>query len=254
MSVEKQFLRMGARVKVGVPSHWQRKKIAIDVRRDKEGEYFDVRCAEGMNPEVVDVRPELRHLVLMVRDGREKNKYLCGHDERHWFAAAVPGESVRSVKTAIEALRPTEVPRSKQVIRQGEWFFVPASSVPEIDGFVTRILRNEPLSRGGGSKPHVCEEMIRYGGTTVMVGLHHPTGISLEAYERLYEAAATGTRQARARFDHQRWTRMVRDAEVYVRGKVRHSDHATVNLMGWHRVYMNTERFAPHSVDIVFLD
>jgi hypothetical protein len=31
------------------------------------------------------------------------------------------------------------------------------------------IHRNEPLSRGAGSKPHVCEEMMRRGGETVMV-------------------------------------------------------------------------------------
>jgi len=58
--------------------------------KDKDGEYFDIRCQEGPEPEVADVRPRSRHLLLMIRDGRDKLKYLCGHDERHWFAAAVP--------------------------------------------------------------------------------------------------------------------------------------------------------------------
>jgi hypothetical protein len=50
------------------------------------------------------------------------------------------------------------------------------------------------------------------------------------------------------------WRRMVRDAEVYARGKVRHPDHKTVFLSGWHRVYMNRERFARHAAQIAFLD
>ena len=36
----------------------------------------------------------------------EKNKFLCGHDERHWFVAAVPGRSVATVRSAMEALKP----------------------------------------------------------------------------------------------------------------------------------------------------
>jgi hypothetical protein len=39
-----------------------------------------------------------------------------------------------------------------------------------------------------------------------------------------------------------------------VRGKVRHPDHRTICLDGWHRVYMNRERFAPHVKQIAFLD
>ena len=34
---------------------------------------------------------------------------------------------------------------------------------------------------------------------------------------------------------------MRRNAGVYVRGKVRHADHKTIVLHGWHRVLMNTE-------------
>ena len=31
------------------------------------------------------------------------------------------------------------------------------------------------------------------------------------------------------------------DAVVYVRGRIRHDDHATVLLRDWHRVYLNSE-------------
>jgi hypothetical protein len=42
------------------------------------------------------------------------------------------------------------------------------------------------------------------------------------------------------------------DAEVYARGEVRHRDHKTIDLVGWHRVYMNRERFARHAQQIAF--
>jgi hypothetical protein len=51
-----------------------------------------------------------------------------------------------------------------------------------------------------------------------------------------------------------RWRRMVRHAQVYVRGAVRHRDHKIIYLDGWHRVYMNRERFARHARQIAFLD
>jgi hypothetical protein len=63
------------------------------------GEFFDVRFTGGGRPvelEVVDVDRNDRHLLLLVRDGEEKSKFLCGHDERHWFVAAVP-EDARGV-------------------------------------------------------------------------------------------------------------------------------------------------------------
>ena len=33
----------------------------------------------------------------------------------------------------------------------------------------------------------------------------------------------------------------VRNPEVFVRGHVRHADHATIVLHGWHRVHLNSE-------------
>jgi hypothetical protein len=50
------------------------------------------------------------------------------------------------------------------------------------------------------------------------------------------------------------WRSMTRDAEVYVRGEVRHRDHKTIDLDGWHRVYMHRERLARHAPQIAFLD
>ena len=238
----RHFSRMGARLKIQGPSARQGEKVQIDVGRDRDGEFFDVRCQDGVTPEILDVQPVSRHLLLMVRDGDAKNKFLLGHDERHWFAAAVPGDGVRNVRTAIASLRPVEVEGGK-AIRQGEWFFVPA---PGAEDRARVIHRNEPLSRGAGSKPHICEELMRRFGVTVMVASEYPNGITEPEYNRLIDTDPAARRM--------HWSRMVRDAQVYARGSVRHRDHKTIHLDGWHRVYMNRERFATHARQIAFLD
>ncbi len=240
--LRRHFARMGARVVVRGPAQRQGMKIAIDVGKDRSGELFDIRCVEDAAFEVLDVQPRSRHMVLMTRDGGEKHKYLLGRDERHWFAAAVPGEGVRDVRTAIENLRPKEI-EGRAAIRQGEWFFVADRGVDDKDAV---IHYNEPLSRGAGSKPHICEQVMRRGGESVMVSTRYPSGVSLEYYQYLI---ASDRRSAKMR-----WIAMTLNAEVYARGEVRHRDHKTIDLNGWHRVYMNRERFAKHAVGIVFLD
>jgi hypothetical protein len=250
--VEKAFGRMGARIKFEPAGRWQRQDFSIDIQRDRDGEFFEVRQKAGLPPEVIQVSPEQRHLVLMVRegrDGRDKNKFLCGHDERHWFVAAVPEHAtgnnigIRNVETAMAALRPEEAKADRGTIRQGEWFFTPVSNLDESSGI---IVRNEPLSRGAGSKPHLCQEILRRGGTPVMVHRHiSPDGMTIPEYEKYIkqhpEASATNF-----------WTRMVRNAEVFARGWVRHSDHRTIHLDGWHQVHMSRERFATHGRAVAF--
>lgn len=238
-----QFSRIGARVKIRPLFH--RPGALINVLRDRDGEYFDLqRSAPDLPMEVIDIRPNIRHLVLMVRDGRDKNKFLCGHDERHWFTAAVPGESVRNVKTAMEALKPATVGAS--FTRQGEWFFVPRD-LPVMPSMLNPVLRNEPLSRGSGSKPHMCEELIRIGGTQVYVNRQYgPTGLTENEYQTLIASTPEAAKVS--------WQGMVRDPEVYVRGHVRHSDHKTVRLDDWCRVFMNNERLARHAAQVAFLD
>lgn len=75
-------------------------------------------------------------LLLLVRDGAEKSKFLFGHDERHWFVAAIPesARGVSGVATAMGALQPDAVRgavrrakpkdpfrrKNKAFIRQGE--------------------------------------------------------------------------------------------------------------------------------------
>ncbi len=51
-----------------------------------------------------------------------------------------------------------------------------------------------------------------------------------------------------------RWRTMRRNPGVYVRGRIRHPDHATVTLHGWHRVVMNTEGQSRAMQHVAFLD
>ncbi len=79
-----------------------------------------------------------------------------------------------------------------------------------------------------------------------MVSARYPTGISPFDYYQLVAADPEAGRVP--------WRRMTRDAVVHVRGSVRHPDHKTIRLDGWHRVYLNRERFARHAPQIAFLD
>jgi hypothetical protein len=256
-TLERRFAAVGARVKVA-DGPW-RGEPRIDVRTDARGEYFDVGFTlgeRGVDLEVVDAQPRDRHLLLLARVGEEKSKFLCGHDERHWFVAAVPeaARGVSGVATAKAALQPQAVRmlvertrpkdpfrrRNAAYVRQGEWFFVPAAGIDPPKAFV---LRDEPLTRGRG-KAHVMQFAYRRGGDVVYVNRRHPAGISEVRFARLTpEQRRSGG-----------WARMVRDPEVYAKGAVRHPDHATIHLADWHRVLMNTEQGARAMRHVAFID
>ena len=202
--LERRFAEMGARVSLG-ERPW-RGRPRIDVRADAQGEVFTIdfngRGTE-IEVEVVDVQPRDRHLLLLVRDGGEKSKFLCGHDERHWFVAAVPetARGVTGVTTAKLALQPEAVHdrltgvrpkdrlrrRNAAFVRQGEWFFVPTVLWPE--PLAAHVLRDEPLTRGRG-KAHMLQFAFRRGGNVVWVNRSHPTGIGEAAYRRAQRRGA----------------------------------------------------------------
>ncbi len=262
-----KFERIGARVKMADrPSRRSRVPmgtVSLDVRADGHGEFFEVVAPQGdASPEVavLDVQPSDRHLLLLVREGREKHKFLCGHDERHWFVAAVPESApVGTVRQAKEALKPLAVRlaqanqglgvkarnRRKNAAyqRQGEWFFLPEPGF-EVDN--TLVLRNEPLRRDNGGKPHWCESCYRTGGETVYVCSRLSDAVTPDVYRSIL----AGNPRARS----WNWQVMRRNPGVYVRGAVRHADHKTIVLHGWHRVLMNTEGESKALRNVAFLD
>jgi hypothetical protein len=130
--------------------------------------------------------------------------------------------------------------RTAAFVRQGEWFFIPR---PQFRMDARLALRNEPIRRGAG-KPHLCQFLCRFGGDKVYVHERYPNGLTERQFRMLS--------QQEQRSGH--WRTMVRDARVYVRGKVRHPDHATIELPCWHEVVVNTETQARAMRNVAFLD
>lgn len=266
-----KFTKMGARAVIdAIDARSQRlrhpalPRFSVDIQSDRHGEYFLVRKPADVDLQVLDLWPRDRHLLLMARtenaartDMPRKSKFLCGHDERHWFVAAVPEDrGVSNVQQAMDTLKPQAVwdsmaqhgvameDRNQRhtagFVRQGEWFFLPRTgmNVP-----ARRVHKNEPLRRGAG-KPHYVDQLYRLGGESVYVTPAYPNGLTTTEYMRL-------DREER---DRHRWRRMQRDARAYVRGRVRHPDHATIFLHEWHEVVMNTETRAFAMRNVAFLD
>ena len=214
--------------------------------------------------QVLDCDRRSRQLVLMLREslGAERSalhRFVCGHDERDWFAAALPDSArVTTVSQALEALKPDGVRRSQRrhrvptkalnrrhnaaFVRQGEWFFVP---VPHFEPGQLPVLRHEAFTRGAG-KPHVAERLVRRGGRTVYRCFWSP----LVLPEREYLDFLRAHPDARS----WGWRAWRRDMKNYVWGRVTHPDHRTVVLDGWHRVEMNTEDRTAAGRQLLFLD
>lgn len=266
-NIKEKFEAMGAQAVVSVGTQNmngrrgvnRRVNYTVDVNEDrKQGDTFEVLVAPEAVADVEITIPNidkaLRHLLLAVRNGTDYNQFLCGHDERHWFVAALP-HNVSNVHQAIEALKPDEAAASQNLrgvrlknrnkrrnagfIRQGEWFFVP---VPELDKQENLIvLRNEPLQRGR-RKPHMAQFLYRAGGINVYVSQQYPEGVT----EKQYRNIIAKNPEVRAHFQL-----MTRNAKVFVKGKVAHPDHKTVALSTWHEVFTNNEEATP---EMVFLD
>lgn len=263
--LNKKFERIGARLKV--LDRPQRRSqspalLTLDIGQDRQGEFFEIIPVAGNDSEVevLDADPLDRHLLLLVREDGQKNKYLCGHDERHWFVAGIPESApVGTVKQAKQALQPNEVQlavsqkrlssksrnrrKNAAFVRQGEWFFLPVANFAVDDCLV---LKDEPMRRGNGGKPHWVEYCYRTGGETVYVCDRHPNGVTESHYRNILST------NSKAR--HWRWRTMQRDPGVFVRGRVRHPDHATITLQGWHQVVMNTENQSRAMLHVAFLD
>jgi len=257
-SLSKHFEAMGARIKFRTLDpqrrllNGHRPSFTIDVGHDRRGPFFDFALTDRAPEfEILQAIPRERHVLLLTSRG---GRFLCGHDERHWFVAelAAAVSTVRAAKRALMpiavleragAVKPSKVNNRKNGVfkRQGEWFFVPVDR--NLDG--EAILRNEPLQRNARSKPHVCEELVRVGGKTVYV-------VQGRTYS-LGEYRAKAGRDAGFR-RHNPQVR-VADPEVYARGRVRHPDHGTIVLDGWHRVLINRERPAAGTrSNVGFLD
>lgn len=264
-TLEKKFIEIGADVVIN-PS--TTRSISLGYTIDVRDKQFILNIGENIKMDVIDVDRKDRHLLLNVTEtierkgGRKeesKHKFICGFDERDFFSAAIPETYswVKNIKEAKQALKPKDVVeveknipgkhklkrKNKARIRQGEWFFIKANGLKVYEG---QIHKNEPISRGRGSKPHMVDEVYREGGTSVRVCRQHPNGITEPEYRKLIQKDPTAV--------NWNWRNMTRDASVYARGCVRHKDHATIYLDDWHKVTMNTESLASSRANMAFLD
>jgi hypothetical protein len=263
--LEKKFHKMGARVRVEQSPGVGR--IRVDVKRDRHGEYFDlaVPAQAGVWVDAIDVRPRERHLLLMAADDAHgapaatgtKQKFLCGHDERAWFVAAIPeSRPAANVSQAMDALKPPVVHwelgrrrvrtrdrnrrRNAAFVRQGEWFFLPQ---PRATVRPDEVLYNEALRRGNG-KPHSAEFLARTGGEVVYTNRRGEAMTPIQ-FQRF---AAGHPKRAMT------WTPQRRNMQVLVKGRISHADHKTIVLPFWHSVVMNTENQSVAMRWVAFID
>lgn len=249
--LQRSFCTIGAHIRAIRPLVPQRRRYGwpsshpsrqINVRN----ETFELILPVETRAIVLDCRKAERHLVLSIQaQGSAPERFLCGFDERHWFVAAVTGQTVASAKRSLmpepvrvaafrAGLRHSDFHRRRTTafVRQGEWFFVPDESVSQ----PLLVHRSEPLIRPGGGKAHIVDELARGKGEMVWHHRRHASsGISETRYHNLLDhiRAETG------------WRFMMRigaDVPVHARGAVHHPDHATIHLPTWHRVYINSEK------------
>jgi hypothetical protein len=184
----------------------------------------------------------------------EKRHFLMGHDERpvEYFIAQL-SRGVSTVKQAHELLKAPEVKGYKgKVVRQGEWFFLEVTK--EEGAAIERELKSKlanygrtsniaPAYFGGvvgsrvfGGNPHMADEVIVIPKRLVDVA-EVVTGVG-KPWERHDGPFPSSNRNLSGG--------VVRDPRemrvTFIRGKVRHPEHDTVEFKQWVKVVRNTEQ------------
>lgn len=178
------FARAGLDLRLASsPINFNPNVFALDIRRTRLHDVRSEHFLAWMGKEANDVQVQgidkaERQLVLFVREPRRH--LLVGQDERQLFMCALP-RACTSVKEAHAALRP-RMPKNDKTIRQGEWFFVPATEWDKAQ--VERALRgnhtvvrksaaiNHFIPRAG--KPHVVDEIVPFGALYARGAVRHP--------------------------------------------------------------------------------
>jgi hypothetical protein len=245
---EKARLPLEVRERPLFPGRGMDAIVQLDVvrpdRRVRHERFAVFTGAPTNRVEVEQVDPSLRQLVLLVHEPRRrfetfvgtwqsqarppnavrvakngwfvenftesrKRHFLVGMDEQHLFIAQLP-RPTSTVWGAHQVLKGDEVRNAERgaferTVRQGEWFFI--SLLPREEAEVEREAARAPL------------RVRRH------VGIAEAAGWSRGGRPHLAdEVLLVGSR-------------------AYVRGRVRHPDHATLELQAWRRVLANTEAF-----------
>lgn len=215
-------------------------KVDRNLKRNTRNEWFVMQPGHQDNTiQVMDTNKKFGQVLLMVKEEAREfttlewnsktkkmdrevkhktpksvRKFLLGLDERQLFMAQVNSKAT-TVLQAHEMLKNPIVHTAEgkvgRAIRQGEWFFLPCTSleIAELEKSIKKMLlvvkKNQRIGNLGG-KPHIAEELVDKSAPRLQYGF-----------------------PIRSR------------ADIYVRGKIKHPDHETVELKQWRRVLKNME-------------
>lgn len=174
---------------------------------------------------ILDKAPQTRHLLAMLRYVPEnpketiKQHFILGHDERQLFVVGV--DPVSTLADAFTSLKPRSIRRMEQrgakVIRQGDWFF-------------TRV---------AGSTAFYEQNGIAYHGQQIGGPAANRRGLRVGTPHVADEQLVCIGDVFRWQDGQQR--KIGREIKwILVRGKIRHPEHATVELLNWHFAVQNT--------------
>ena len=170
-------------------------QMIIDTRGKKNRrEYFRIYHGHQNNEvRVVDIDSKLQQAILQVKEperaysvktwNREEKEwqyqtqrtpsylrnYLMGMDESHLFIAELPNNlgPINKIKDAHKVLKPTKVSENgkgiSKIKRQGEWFFIPASSeendlIEENSNLIEKKMPLGAVRRYRNS--HIADELV----------------------------------------------------------------------------------------------
>jgi hypothetical protein len=251
-NIQKKFEEIGAKVLIE-ENNTTDTDFRMDIVDRKAEEVFSISMKKhDIELQVLQTRKDIRHLLLMAKNKKlnTHEKFLCGLDERHFFLVGVD-DNVRNVDQAMSSLKPgfvnfrqkiTKVKtkninkrHNKAFIRQGEWFFIPYNKL-----YTSNLIVIKNHSLNG----HICDEVYEDVVENYFHHKHAPAGMLEWAYKKfLKKHPRIHPRKG--------WTTSSSIFNLYARGHIRHKDHQTIYLNGWHIVLKNRQK---HTAGNVYLD
>ena len=211
---------MGARFRVvrpeDLPRRRRRADYALDIVADKRGQLFEMQLSAEREAQleinVLQCERHDRHLLLLVKTPEAKDRFLCGHDEREWFVAAVPGgaSTRRAGETRPAAGRVRDAADTRGLTSASARAGTTGPSSARVNGSSCRRricawMRSSSCatsqSAAAAESRTSSPRCFRTGGETLYVCSRFPNGITEAEYQRTHrrepEGEALGLARAR---------------------------------------------------------